>query len=67
MLLGLDPACRTTRRWAGPEVAPQVQAALQAALTPQVCIVPVLENDMQAPPQLFFLLAWQCRLTSEIP
>ncbi|KAF2358787.1 Kinesin motor domain [Trinorchestia longiramus] len=34
MVLDLDPPARTTRDWEGPEVAPQVAAALQAALTP---------------------------------
>lgn len=34
MLLDLDPPARTTRDWEGPEVAPQVAAALQAALLP---------------------------------
>ena len=34
MVLELDPSARTTRDWDGPEVAPQVAAALQAALVP---------------------------------
>jgi kinesin family protein 3/17 len=34
MVLDLDPPARTTRDWEGPEVAPQVAAALQAALAP---------------------------------
>lgn len=34
MVLDLDPPARTTRDWEGPEVAPHVTAALQAALAP---------------------------------
>ncbi|KAL7636199.1 UNVERIFIED_CONTAM: hypothetical protein RMT77_012956 [Armadillidium vulgare] len=34
MSVDLDPFVRTTREWSGPVVAPQVAAALEAALTP---------------------------------